>query len=151
MACAPLAGSAGASAPPFWISSIEIENIALLHPDVANAAAIGIPHPKWDERPVLVIEPRAGNPVDLDTLRALLAGRIAKWWMPDDYLVVAAIPLGATGKVDKVALRRLVQERRERAAAVQTAVAHFAQRLEHYCRLAPYNWFNFYDFWDQGD
>ena len=103
-----------------WISSIEIETIALLHPDVANAAAIGIPHPKWDERPVLVIEPRAGNPVDLDTLRALLAGRIAKWWMPDDYLVVAAIPLGATGKVDKVALRRLVQERRERAATAAT-------------------------------
>ncbi|MDE2340854.1 MAG: AMP-binding protein, partial [Alphaproteobacteria bacterium] len=88
-----------------WISSIEIENIALSHPAVANAAAIGVPHPKWDERPVLVIEPRPGANVSADDLRAHLDGRIAKWWMPDDYIFREAIPLGPTGKVNKAALR----------------------------------------------
>ena len=92
-----------------WISSIDIENIALLHPGVANAAAIGVPHPKWDERPVLVVECRAGAEVSADELRTLLAGRIAKWWMPDDYLFVEAIPLGATGKINKLLLREQVR------------------------------------------
>ena len=92
-----------------WISSIDIENIALLHPGVANAAAIGVPHPKWDERPVLVVERRAGAEVSADELRRLLAGRIAKWWMPDDYLFVEAIPLGATGKINKLLLREQVR------------------------------------------
>jgi fatty-acyl-CoA synthase len=90
-----------------WISSIEIENIALSHPAVANAAAIGVPHPKWDERPVLVIEVKSGETLDAATMRAFLDGRIAKWWMPEDFIFVQAIPLGATGKVNKVQLREL--------------------------------------------
>ena len=92
-----------------WISSIEIENIALLHPGVANAAAVGVPHPKWDERPVLVVERQAGMEVTADELRALLTDRIATWWMPDDFVFVDAIPLGATGKVNKIALRQMIR------------------------------------------
>jgi fatty-acyl-CoA synthase len=91
-----------------WISSITIENIVLSHPAVANAAAIGMPHPKWDERPVLVIERRAGMHVGADDLASWLDGKIARWWMPDSYEFVERIPLGATGKVDKVALRRFL-------------------------------------------
>lgn len=97
-----------------WISSIEIENIALLHPSVANAAAIGVPHPKWDERPVLVVEPRPDADVTSDDLRAFLNGRIAKWWMPDEYVFVDAIPLGATGKINKVALREMLRDRKQK-------------------------------------
>ena len=93
-----------------WISSIEIENIALSHPAVANAAAIGVPHPKWDERPVLVVEARSGMTVTPEDLRAHLDGRIARWWMPDDYLLLDRIPLGATGKVNKLALRDRVRD-----------------------------------------
>ena len=94
-----------------WISSIEIENIALSHPAVANVAAIGVPHPKWDERPVLVIEQRAGLAVTAEDLRAHLDGRIAKWWMPDDFVFFETIPLGATGKIDKLALREMLRDR----------------------------------------
>lgn len=94
-----------------WISSIEIENAALLHPGVAIAAAIGMAHPKWDERPVLVVQPRPGATVRRQELRDLLKDRIAKWWMPDDYIVVDAIPLGPTGKVNKLALRQMIGAR----------------------------------------
>jgi fatty-acyl-CoA synthase len=100
-----------------WISSIDIENIALLHPGVANAAAIGVPHPKWDERPVLVVERRPGSEVGADELRQLLDGRIAKWWMPDDYLFVDSIPLGATGKINKLLLREQVRAQLNTPAA----------------------------------
>jgi fatty-acyl-CoA synthase len=79
-----------------WISSIEIENLALSHPAVANAAAVGVPHPKWGERPVLVVEPRPGMTVTPEDLRAHLD----------------AIPLGATGKINKLALRDLLRARR---------------------------------------
>ncbi len=94
-----------------WISSMVIENIALSHPAVANAAAIGVPHPKWDERPVLVVELRQGMAADAAGLRDWLDGRIAGWWMPDDYLFVETIPLGPTGKVNKLALRELLRDR----------------------------------------
>ena len=94
-----------------WISSIDIENIALSHPGVANAAAIGVPHPKWDERPVLVIEAKPGSAPRADDLRAFLAGKIAKWWMPDDYHFRRSIPLGATGKVNKMKLREDIAAR----------------------------------------
>lgn len=93
-----------------WISSIEIENIAVGHPKVANAAAIGLHHPKWDERPLLVIEPVKDDPPTRAEVLDRLDGRIAKWWMPDDVVFVDAIPLGATGKIDKLALRRMFKD-----------------------------------------
>ena len=89
-----------------WISSIELENLALSYPGVANAAAIGVPDPKWDERPVLVIEPAPGACLSAEELRDFFEGKVAKWWMPDAYVFVASIPLGATGKVDKAKLRQ---------------------------------------------
>ena len=88
-----------------WISSIEIENIAVGHPDVAVAAVIGLPHPKWDERPLLIVQPKAGREPTQAGLLSHLEGRIAKWWMPDRVVFVDAIPLGATGKIDKKRLR----------------------------------------------
>ncbi|MAI91427.1 long-chain-fatty-acid--CoA ligase [Ponticaulis sp.] len=88
-----------------WISSIDIENIAVGHPKVANAAAIGIYHPKWDERPLLVIQLVEGESATKEEILAQLEGKIAKWWTPDDVAFVDSIPLGATGKINKLALR----------------------------------------------
>jgi len=88
-----------------WISSIDIENIAVGHPKVANAAAIGIYHPKWDERPLLVVQPAPGETPSKEDVLAQLEGKIAKWWTPDDVVFVDEIPLGATGKINKLALR----------------------------------------------
>ncbi|MEM7767434.1 MAG: long-chain-fatty-acid--CoA ligase [Pseudomonadota bacterium] len=88
-----------------WISSIDIENIAVGHPKVANAAAIGIYHPKWDERPLLIVQPAPGETPTKDEVIAQLDGKIAKWWTPDDVAFVEEIPLGATGKINKLALR----------------------------------------------
>ncbi|MFC4594599.1 long-chain-fatty-acid--CoA ligase [Sphingobium tyrosinilyticum] len=88
-----------------WISSIAIENIAMGHPKTANAAVIGVPHPKWDERPLLLIKLCRGQTADKQEFLAFLDGKIAKWWMPDDVQFVDDIPLGATGKIDKKRLR----------------------------------------------
>ncbi|MEM8616584.1 MAG: long-chain-fatty-acid--CoA ligase [Pseudomonadota bacterium] len=88
-----------------WISSIDIENIAVGHAKVANAAAIGIYHPKWDERPLLIIQPVPGESPSKEEVLATLEGKIAKWWTPDDVAFVDEIPLGATGKINKLALR----------------------------------------------
>jgi Acyl-CoA synthetases (AMP-forming)/AMP-acid ligases II len=88
-----------------WISSIEIENIAMGHPAVANAAVVGVAHPKWDERPILLCELKPGAAATADDLKAFLDGKIARWWMPDDVLFVESIPLGPTGKIDKKAIR----------------------------------------------
>jgi fatty-acyl-CoA synthase len=88
-----------------WISTIEIENIAVGHPSVAEAAVIGVAHPKWDERPLLIIVLKAGKSATREELLAFLAGRIAKWWMPDDVVFVDEIPHTATGKIQKTALR----------------------------------------------
>ncbi len=88
-----------------WISSIDIENIAVGHPKLANAAAIGIYHPKWDERPLLICQPKPGETVTKEDVLAFLEGKIAKWWTPDDVVFVTEIPLGATGKINKLALR----------------------------------------------
>ncbi|CUS57477.1 MULTISPECIES: long-chain-fatty-acid--CoA ligase [unclassified Hyphomonas] len=88
-----------------WISSIDIENIAVGHPKVANAAAIGIYHPKWDERPLLVVQAAPGETPSKEDVLAQLEGKIAKWWTPDDVVFVDEIPLGATGKINKLALR----------------------------------------------
>ncbi|MBW8297298.1 long-chain-fatty-acid--CoA ligase [Sphingopyxis sp.] len=88
-----------------WISSIEIENIASGYPKIAHCAVIGVPHPRWDERPLLVAELHPGESASDAELLGLLEGRIAKWWMPDAVALVDAMPLGATGKIDKKALR----------------------------------------------
>ena len=88
-----------------WISSIEIENIVAGHPAVAFAAVVGVAHPKWDERPLLLIQLKPGQHVEAKALQAFLAPSIAKWWMPDDVVFLDEIPLGATGKVDKKGLR----------------------------------------------
>jgi acyl-CoA synthetase (AMP-forming)/AMP-acid ligase II len=88
-----------------WISSIDIENFAVGHPAVANAAAIGLPHPKWDERPLLIVQLKPGATATKEEVLNFLNGKIAKWWMPDDVAFVDNIPLGATGKINKLALR----------------------------------------------
>jgi fatty-acyl-CoA synthase len=90
-----------------WISSIEIENLAAGHPKAEIAAVIGVPHPRWDERPLLLIKLRGGESATREEFLAFLAGKIARWWMPDEVLFVEEIPLGATGKIDKKRLRNL--------------------------------------------
>ncbi|MBN8509912.1 MAG: fatty-acid--CoA ligase [Burkholderiales bacterium] len=88
-----------------WIGSIDLENIAMAHPAVAMAACIAAKHPKWDERPLLVVMKKPGAEVTRDELIAFFEGKIAKWWTPDDVVFVDAIPLGATGKMQKNKLR----------------------------------------------
>lgn len=89
-----------------WISTIDIENLAMAHDDVAEAAVIGIVHPKWDERPLLVIVRKEGSDPKGEDLLAFLEGKIAKWWMPDDVQFVDELPHTATGKVQKMELRK---------------------------------------------
>jgi 3-(methylthio)propionyl---CoA ligase len=88
-----------------WISSIDIENIAMSHPAIAMAACIGLPHPKWDERPVLCVVKKPDSAPTRADIIAFYEGKIAKWQVPDDVLFVDAIPLGATGKMQKAKLR----------------------------------------------
>jgi len=88
-----------------WISSIEIENLAVGNPKVAEAAVIGVRHPKWDERPLLVLVLKEGQKATKSEMLSFLEGKIAKWWMPDDVVFVAEIPHTATGKIQKMALR----------------------------------------------
>jgi acyl-CoA synthetase (AMP-forming)/AMP-acid ligase II len=95
-----------------WISSIEVENIAMGHPKVALAAVIGAAHPKWDERPVLLVKLKEGETEDAQEHLDFLQGKIAKWWMPDDVVFLADIPLGATGKIDKKRLREQMKDYR---------------------------------------
>lgn len=89
-----------------WISSVAIETAAVCHPAVALAAALGVPHPKWGERPCLFIALHAGESLSAAALRQFLSDKLAKWCIPDEVVFVADIPLGATGKVDKKALRQ---------------------------------------------
>jgi fatty-acyl-CoA synthase len=88
-----------------WISSIDVENIAMAHPAIAMAACIAVPHPKWDERPLLVAVKKPGSEIDREQLLAFFSGKLAKWQVPDDVVFVDAIPLGATGKMQKSLLR----------------------------------------------
>jgi fatty-acyl-CoA synthase len=88
-----------------WISSVELENAAVGCAGVAEAAAIGVRHPKWDERPLLLVVRKAGATVSADDIRAHLAGHVAKWWLPDEILFVDSLPHTATGKLLKTALR----------------------------------------------
>jgi len=93
-----------------WIGSIDLENIAMAHPAVAMAACIAAKHPKWDERPLLVVVKKPGAEVGREELIAFYEGKIAKWWTPDDVVFVDAIPLGATGKMQKNKLREQFKE-----------------------------------------
>jgi fatty-acyl-CoA synthase len=93
-----------------WISTIDIENIAMGHPKAALAAVIGVAHPKWDERPILLVKLKDGETATKEEFLAFLEGKIAKWWMPDDVLFVDDIPLGATGKIDKKVIRQRMKD-----------------------------------------
>ena len=93
-----------------WISSIDVENVAMAHPAVAMAACIGMKHPKWDERPVIAVVKKPGSEVTRDELIAFYEGKTAKWQIPDDVIFVDAIPLGGTGKMQKVKLREILQD-----------------------------------------
>ena len=95
-----------------WIGSIDLENIAMAHPEVAMAACIAARHPKWDERPLLVVVNKPGATLTREALLAFFDGRIAKWWTPDDVVFVDAIPLGATGKMQKNKLREQFKDHR---------------------------------------
>lgn len=95
-----------------WISSIDIENIAVAHPAVAMAACIGVFHPKWDERPIVVVVKKPGAEVGRDELLKFYEGKTAKWQIPDDVVFVDAIPLGATGKMLKTRLREQLKDYR---------------------------------------
>jgi 3-(methylthio)propionyl---CoA ligase len=93
-----------------WISSIDIENIAVAHPAVAMAACIGVYHPKWDERPIIAVVKKPGADVSREALIAYYEGKTAKWQIPDDVVFVDAIPLGATGKMLKTKLRETLKD-----------------------------------------
>jgi 3-(methylthio)propionyl---CoA ligase len=88
-----------------WISSIDLENVAVAHPAVAMAACIATPHPKWDERPLLVVVRKPGAEVTREELLAHFLDKVVKWQVPDDVVFVESIPLGATGKMQKAKLR----------------------------------------------
>jgi len=95
-----------------WISSIELENLAVGHPDVAEAAVIGIRHSKWEERPLLVVAAKEGRTPTVEDILGFMSGKVAKWWMPDDVAFVEAIPHTATGKIQKTALREIFRDYR---------------------------------------
>ena len=95
-----------------WISSIDIENIAMAHPAVAMAACVGMPHPKWDERPIVAVVLRQGAQLTRDELLAFYQGKTAKWQVPDDVVFLDAIPIGATGKMLKARLREQLADYR---------------------------------------
>ena len=93
-----------------WISSIDIENLAVGHPKVAEAAVIGVRHPKWDERPLLVIVLKKDTSATRDEILAFMKGKIASWWMPDEIVFVDEIPHTATGKIQKTVLRERIKD-----------------------------------------
>ncbi len=120
-----------------WISSIALENIAVGHPDVAEAAAIAARHPKWSERPVLIVVAKPDHDLDPESVRALFrGGTVPEWWLPDRVIVVDAIPHTGTGKIQKTALRE-----RFGRCLVPVADGGAAERLSGAsaggCRRAP--------------
>jgi len=88
-----------------WISSVELENAIMDHPAVLEAAVVGVPHPKWDERPLACVVVQPGQTITRDELRDFLAGKVAKWWLPDDVVIIDAVPRTSVGKFDKKVLR----------------------------------------------
>jgi 3-(methylthio)propionyl---CoA ligase len=95
-----------------WISTIDVENVAVAHPAVAMAACIGMKHPKWDERPIVAVVKKPGAEVTREDLLKFYEGKVAKWQIPDDVVFVDAIPLGATGKMLKTRLREMLKDYR---------------------------------------
>ena len=95
-----------------WIGSIDLENIAMAHPSVAMAACIAAFHPKWDERPLLVVVKKPGTELTREQMLQFFEGKIAKWWTPDDVVFADSIPLGATGKMQKNKLRETYKDHR---------------------------------------
>ncbi len=93
-----------------WISSIDLENVAVAHPAIAEAAVIGVKHPKWDERPIVVAVKKPGQEVTKEDLLKFFEGKIAKWWMPDDVVFVAELPHTATGKLSKLTIRQQLKD-----------------------------------------
>ena len=93
-----------------WISSIDLENAAMAHPAIQEAAVIGMPHPKWDERPLLVVVAAERQSPELEEVREFLAAKVAKWWLPDDLMVLDELPHTATGKVSKLNLREQLKD-----------------------------------------
>jgi len=102
-----------------WISSIDLENAIIDHPDVLEAAVIGVPDEKWDERPLACVVPRPGTQVTIEALRAHLAGRVAKWWIPERWAFIAEVPKTSVGKFDKKVLRA-----RYAAKEIEEVVVH---------------------------
>jgi fatty-acyl-CoA synthase len=88
-----------------WISSVALENAACGHPQVLQAAVIGVFHPKWQERPLLIVMRKPGSPLDRETLLDFLRSGVASWWLPDDVVFVSELPMTATGKIHKLTLR----------------------------------------------
>src|SRR4029079_3579613 len=95
-----------------WISSIDLENAAMGHPGVAEAAFIGVAHPKWQERPLLVIVRKPGTDATREDVLQFMQGKVARWWLPDDVAFVAELPHPATGKLLKTKLRETFKEYR---------------------------------------
>src|SRR2546422_3102577 len=95
-----------------WISSIDLENIAIAHPAIAEAAGLGVKHPKWDERPIVVAVKKPGQDVSKEDLLKFYEGKIAKWWMPDDVVFMNELPHTATGKLSKLTLRQQLKDYR---------------------------------------
>jgi fatty-acyl-CoA synthase len=104
-----------------WISSVALEGALLAHPDVAEAVVIALPHPRWDERPVAVVVPRANRVPTLESIRAHLAPNFAKWWLPDDVILVESLPRSGTGKYMKSVLRETYRDRLAAPAVAPTA------------------------------
>ncbi|HEX8534605.1 MAG TPA: long-chain fatty acid--CoA ligase, partial [Allosphingosinicella sp.] len=100
-----------------WISSIELENAAIGCPGVAEAAAVGVYHPKWDERPLLLVVRRQGADVSEQAIMEHLSRHVAKWWLPDEILFVESLPHTATGKLLKTALREQYKDHKLASAA----------------------------------
>jgi fatty-acyl-CoA synthase len=93
-----------------WISSIELENLAMGHPGVVEAAVIGVHHAKWDERPLLIVVAKPDEQPTREALLDFIRPKIAKWWLPDDVVFVKEIPHTATGKIQKMALRETFKD-----------------------------------------
>jgi fatty-acyl-CoA synthase len=93
-----------------WISSIELENLAVCHAEVQEAAVIGVDHPKWDERPLLIVVRKQGSKLEKQAILDYMKGKIAKWWMPDDVAFIDEIPHTAAGKINKRGLREMFKD-----------------------------------------